>query len=132
MIPGCSKFVEPMRREMQIPADWTRDRLCLVMIIKAGEIAPTRITTELDQAGADHDPKTEPAKKPDHQNWRPAFRKWPTVEERTKENREETGFKQLCLPAVAIPDLPDVNDGHIHGPKNGEENCVCVSAKDNQ
>src|SRR5436305_1831047 len=132
MIPSGSKFVEPMRREMQIPADWTRDRLRLVMIIKAGEIAPTGITTQLDQACADHDPKTQPAKKPDQQNWWAAFWKWPTVEQRTKENREKPGFEQLRFPAVAIPNLPDVNDGHVHRPQNGEENCICVAANDKQ
>src|ERR1700750_2296820 len=131
MIPGGSKFVEPMRCEMQIPADWIRDRLRLIVIIKAGEIAPAGITTQLDQARANHDSKTEPAKKPDHQNWRPAFRKGPPIKQRTKENGEKPGFEPLRLPAVAIPNLPDVNDGHVHGPENDEENCIRVSAKDN-
>src|SRR5690348_1559013 len=121
MIPGGSKFVEPVWRKMQVAADWTRDRLRLVMIIKAGEIAPTGITTQLDQAGADHDPKTQPAKKPDHQNWRPAFRKWPTVEQRTKENGEKPRFEQLSLPTVTVPNLPDMNDRHVHSPENAEQ-----------
>ena len=62
MIPSGSEFVEPMRREMQIPADWTRDRLRLVMVVKAGEIAPARIAPQLDQAGTDHNAEAEPAK----------------------------------------------------------------------
>ena len=100
--------------------------------MKAGKIAPAGVTAQLDQAGADHDPKTEPAKKPDHQNWWPAFRKGPSIEQRAKENGEKTGFEQLRLPAVAIPDLPNVNNGHVHDPEDGEENCICVPAKDNQ
>src|SRR5262249_1188023 len=132
MIPSRSEFVEPMRREMQIAADWTRDRLRLVVIIKASEIAPAGIAAQLDQAGANHDAEAEPAKQPHHQNWRPAFRKWPPIEQRTKENGEKTGFEQLRLPTVAVPNLPDMNDRHVHGPENGEENCICVSAKDNQ
>src|SRR6476620_622883 len=112
MIPGGSKFVEPMRCEMQIPADWTRDRLRLVVIIKAGEIAPAGITAQLDQAGADDDPKTDPAKKPDYEERRPAFRERAGVEQWTKENREKAGLEQLSLPPIAVPNLADVNDGH--------------------
>src|SRR5207249_1585721 len=84
MIPSRAEFVEPMRREMKIPADWTRDRLRFVVIVKAGQIAPAGIATQFDQAGANHDAKAEPAKKPDDQQWRPAFRKWATIEQRTK------------------------------------------------
>ena len=62
MIPGGSEFVEPMWREMQIPADWTRNRLRLVVVVKAGEIAPAGIAPQLDQAGADHNAEAEPAK----------------------------------------------------------------------
>src|SRR2546430_12162827 len=80
MIPGRAEFVEPMRREMQISAKRTWDRLRFVMIIKAGQIAPTWIAPQLDQAGTNHDTKTKPAKKPDHQQRWPAFREWSTIE----------------------------------------------------
>lgn len=43
MIPGRAEFVEPMRREMQIPAKRTWDRLRFIVIVKTGKIAPTRI-----------------------------------------------------------------------------------------
>src|SRR5439155_19483008 len=70
MIPGRAEFVEPMRCEMQVPADRTRDRLRFVVIIQAGQIAPAWIAAEFDQAGTNHDAKTEPAKKPDQQQRR--------------------------------------------------------------
>ena len=44
MIPSRAEFVEPMRREMQIPTNRAWDRLRFVMIIKTGKIAPTWIT----------------------------------------------------------------------------------------
>ena len=62
VIPSRPEFVEPMRRKMQIAAERTRDRLCLVVVVKAGKIAPAGITAQLDQPGADHDAKAEPAK----------------------------------------------------------------------
>src|SRR5438477_10365431 len=121
MIPSRAEFVEPVRREMQIPANRTRDRLAFVVIIKTCEVAPAGIAAQLDQAGADHDAKTEPAEQPDHQQRRPAFRKRAGVEQRTKENGEESSLEQLCFPAIAIPNLADVNDGHVHRPENREE-----------
>src|SRR5205807_10311991 len=80
MIPGRAEFVEPMRREMQIPANRTRDGLRFVVMIKAGKIAPARIAAQLDQPGADHDAKAKPAKKPDNQQRRPAFWEWATID----------------------------------------------------
>ena len=132
MIPSRPEFVEPMRRKMQIPADRTWDRLGFVVIIKAGKIAPAWIAAQLDQAGTNHDAKTKPAKKPDYEQRRPAFREWPTIEQRTKENREEPGLEQLRFPSVAVPNLPDVNDGHVHRPENREQNRVGVTAENNE
>src|SRR4026209_1285675 len=37
MVPSRPEFLEPERREVKIATNGTRDRLCLVMIIKAGE-----------------------------------------------------------------------------------------------
>src|SRR5438270_1472522 len=132
MVPGRAEFVEPMRREMQIPTKRTRDRLRFIVIVKTGQIAPAWIAAQLDKAGTNHDAKTEPAKKPDHQEGRPAFRKRTTIEQRAKKDGQESSLEQLCLPTIAVPHLPDVNDGHVHGPENGEQNRVRVTAKDNE
>jgi len=48
VIPSRTEFVEPMRRKMQIAAERTRDWLCLVVVVKAGKIAPAGITAQLD------------------------------------------------------------------------------------
>jgi hypothetical protein len=73
MVPDCFDVVEPVRRKMQIAADRIRDRLRFVMIVKAGQIAPAGVTAQFDQAGADHDPKAEPAKKPEDKKRRRGF-----------------------------------------------------------
>src|SRR5205823_9600728 len=129
---GRAEFVEPMRREMQIPTKRTRDRLRFIVIVKTGQIAPAWIAAQLDKAGTNHDAKTEPAKKPDHQQRRPAFRKRTSIEQRAKKDRQEPGLEQLRLPSIAVPNLPDVNDGHVHRPENGEQNRVRVTADHNE
>ena len=80
MIPCRLKFMEPQRRKVKITADRAGYRLRFVMIGKASEIAPARVATQFDQTGADHDPKSKPAKQPENQDRRPALRKWPPVE----------------------------------------------------
>src|SRR5437588_10425934 len=129
MIPSRAEFVEPMRREMQIPTNRTWDRLRFIVIIKTGKIAPAGIAAQLDQAGTNHDAKTKPAEEPDHEQRWPAFRKRPTIEQRTKKDREEPGFEQLRLPTIAVPNLPDVDDGHVHRPENGEQNHVGITGE---
>src|SRR5438132_13910995 len=103
MVPGRAEFVEPMRREMQIPANRTRNRLGFIVIVKTGQIAPAWIAAQLDKAGTNHDAKTEPAKKPDHQERRAACRKRATIQQRTKKDRQERGHEQLRPPALARP-----------------------------
>src|SRR2546428_5001522 len=80
MVPNRLDLVEPQRREMQVTTDRIRDGLGFVVIIKTSEIAPAWVAAHFDQAGADHDPKSEPAKKPDDQNWWAAFGKWTAVD----------------------------------------------------
>src|SRR5205814_5320878 len=58
--------------------------------------------------------------------------KRPTIEQRTKKDREESSFEQLNLPTVAVPNLADVNDRHIHPPQHCEQNRVGVTAEDDQ
>src|SRR6266436_113066 len=132
MVPGCFDLMKPMGREMQIAAKRIRDRLRFVMIVKAGEIAPARVTAHFDEAGADHDAKTEPAKKPDDKQRRPAFRKWPAIDQRTEKDRQETGLEQLNFPAVTVPNLADVDDRHVHRPQNRENDRVRVTGQNNE
>src|ERR1700680_2188733 len=119
MIPGCLELMKPMGREMQIAAKRIRNRLRFVVIIKAGEIAPARVAAQFDEAGADHDAKTEPAKKPDNEKWWRPARKWRGIEHREKKDGQEPGLEQLNFPAVAVPNLADVDDRHVHRPENG-------------
>src|ERR1700682_6231465 len=118
MVPGCLDLMKPMGREKQIAAKRIRDRLRFIVIIKAGEIAPARVAAQFDQTRADHDAKTEPAKKPDDKQRRPAFRKWPAIEQRTEKDRQEPSLEQLNFPAETVPNLADVDDRHVHHPKN--------------
>src|SRR5712691_1846099 len=124
--------MEPMRREMQITADRIRDRLGFVVIIKTGEIAPARIAAEFDEAGADHDAKSEPAEEPDDEKRRAAFGEWPAIEQRTEKDGQETGLEELNFPTVAVPNLADVNDRHVHQPKEREQDGVGVSCENKQ
>src|SRR4029077_20866466 len=118
MVPSCLDLMKPMGREMQIAAKRVRDRLRFIVIVKAGEIAPARVATQFDEAGPDHDAKTEPAKKPDDKQRRTAFRKWPAIEQRAKKYRQGPSLEQLNFPAVAVPNLADVDNRHVHHPQN--------------
>src|SRR5438034_9828430 len=117
---------------MQIATDRTGNGLRLVVIVKAGKIAPARVAAQFDQACANHDPKSKPTEKPDNQNRWPALWKWPPIEQRAKKDRQEPSLKQLNLPAVSVPDLSDVNDRHVHRPKHREQNCICVAAENDE
>src|SRR6266702_6518935 len=101
MVPVRFDLMEPVWRKMEIATDRIRDRLRFIMIIKTGEVAPARVAPHFDEAGAEHDAKTEPAKKPDDEQRRPAFRKWTSIEQRAEKDRQEAGFEQLNFPAVA-------------------------------
>src|SRR5205823_3141058 len=129
MVPKRFDSMKPMRREMEIAADRTRNRLGFVVIKHAGQIAPALVAAHFDQAGADHDAKAEPAKKPEDQNRRSRFGKRPAIEQRTKKDREEPGFEQLDFPAVTVPNLADMDDRHIHPPQHCEQNRVGVTAE---
>src|SRR6266705_6750917 len=121
-----------MWRKMQITANRARNRLRLVVIIEARKITPAWVAAQFDQAGANHDAKPEPAKKPEDQDGGPALWKRPSIEQWTKKDREKASLEQLNLPAVTVPDLADVNDRHVHRPKNAEDDRVCVATKDDK
>src|SRR5437667_10341316 len=132
MVPCRLRFVKPMRRKMQIATDWARDWLRLVVIIKTGELAPDWIAAKLNQTGANHDPKPQPAKEPDDENGRTAFGERSTIQQRAEQDGQESSLEELDLPAVAVPDLADMNDRHVHRPKHREQKFVSVTAENNE
>src|ERR1700682_5004811 len=132
MVPGRFDFVEPMRRKMEIAADWIRDRLRFVVIVEAGEITPALVAAQFDQTSADHDPKTEPTKKPNDEKWGTTFRKRPAIKQRAEKDRQEPGLEQLRFPTITVPNLSDMDDRHVHRPKNGEHDCVRITGEDNK
>ena len=80
MIPQGADLLEPMRSKMQPPAQWIGNRLSLVMIIQAREVAPADIASKLDERSAEHDSKSEPTKQPDdNERWRRS-RKWTAID----------------------------------------------------
>src|SRR5262249_12928983 len=132
MVPSRSEFLEPERRKMKVATDGTRDRLCLIVIVKAGQVAPAWGAAQLDQTRADHDTKTKPAKEPYNQHRRPALEKRTAIDQRAKKDRQKAGLEQLNLPTVTVPDLSNVYDRHVHRPKDAKKNCIGVAAKNNQ
>src|SRR5207253_3818593 len=131
MVPGRCELMEPVRCEMQIAAERIRNRLRLVVIIKAGEITPAWIAPQFDETGADHNAEAEPAKKPEDKERRTALRKWLAINQRTEKDRQETGFEQLNFPAVTVLNLSNVNDRHVHHPKNHKVYSVRVATDNN-
>src|SRR5262249_26647217 len=132
MVPCRLEFVEPQRRKVKIATDGTRDRLCLVVIVKAGEVAPARIAAQFDQTRADHDAKPKPSKKPNNENRWGTLGKRSSIEQRTKKDRQEASFEQLNLPPITVPNLSNMDNGHVHRPKHREQNRVGVAAQNDQ
>jgi len=132
MVPSRPEFLEPERRKVKIATYGTRNRLGFVVIVKAGKIAPAWVAAEFDQARANHDAKSKPSKKPDNENWRSALGKRAPIEQRAKKDRQEAGLEQLNLPAITVPDLPNVHDRHVYRPKHREQNCIGVTPKNNK
>src|SRR4029077_3599509 len=114
MVPSRPEFLEPEGRKVKVATDGTRNRLCFVVIVKAGKIPPAWVAAEFDQARTNHDAKAKPSKKPDNENCRPALGKGPSIKNRAKKNRQETGLEELNLPAVTVPDLSNVHDRHVY------------------
>src|SRR5262249_17794095 len=107
MVPERAELVEPVRPEIEPPAQRVGNRLSLVMIVKASKVAPASVASKFDEPGADHDAKNEPAKEPDHKaRWR-AFGEGPSIEQWAEEDGQEPGLQKLNLPSVAIPVLAD-------------------------
>src|SRR5438094_10274085 len=117
---------------MQIATDRIRDGLRFIVIVKTSEIAPAGVAAQFNETRADHDPKTEPAKEPENENRRPAFRKRAAIKQGAEKDRQEPGLEKLDLPAVPVPDLADVNDGQVHCPKNRENDRIGVTGENNE
>src|ERR1044071_2989478 len=115
---------------MKPAAEPVRDRLGLEVIIESSKIAPGGIAANLDQARAEHDAETEEAKKPDDDAGCLAAGEWAWVEQRTKKDGKETGLEQLKLPTVAVPLPTQVDERHVDGPQDREQNGVGVTSYD--
>src|SRR5438046_4501502 len=124
MVPEHSKFLKPMGPEMKPPTQWVWNGLGFIMVIEAGQVAPARVAADFDEAGAEHDPEDEPAKKPNDDRGGRAFWKWPGIEQGAEKCGQETGLEQLNFPAVSIPVLADMDEGHVEGPENRHQGSV--------
>src|SRR2546430_13703949 len=116
MVPERFKFMKPLRREMEIAADRARNRLRFVVIKHAGQIAPTFVAADFDQTGADHDPKTEPAKKPDHQDRRAAFLERAGNNQRAEEKFAKIRLEKMGFPNLTLPKTNHVERLHVQRP----------------
>src|SRR5205085_7683681 len=119
-------------REVQIATDRIRNGLSFVVIVETGDIAPAGVAPQLNQSRPDHDPKSEPAEKPENKQWGPAAWEWPAIEEWTEKNREEPGFEELNFPAITVPDLANMDDRHVHHPKNRQNDCVGITSENDE
>src|SRR5438552_18213596 len=124
MVPEHSKFVKPVRPEMKPPTQWVWNGLGFIMVIEAGQVPPARVAADFDEAGADHDPEDKPAKKPNDDRGRRAFWKGPGIEHGAEKYGQEPGLKQLNFPAVSIPVLTDMDEGHVERPENRHQGRV--------
>src|SRR5436305_3850906 len=132
MVPDYLQLVKPLRQKMKVPADRIRDRLGFVVVIHAGQVAPAIVPAQFDQARADHDSKSQPAKKPEHQNRWTRFWKRTRIEQWAKKNRQKTRLQKLNLPSITVPNVTDMDDGHVNDPEKCEQDRVRVTGQHNQ
>ncbi len=112
--------VHEARQEVEDGAQRVRDRLGLVEEVETREIAPARVAADLDQSRAEHDPERQPAEEPEHERrGRPPRERARPSRSGTQEDRQEARLEQLDLPAVAVPVLADVDEGHVDDPQHG-------------
>src|SRR5262249_11819474 len=91
------------RHPVEIPAQGIRDGLRLEVDVETGELSPARVTTQLDEAGAEHQPEQRPCQ----QDAQPRARR---SRRATQEHREEPQLEQQRLPAERVERLPDVHE----------------------
>src|SRR5215470_16672160 len=78
-----SELMRPARKKVQQPAERVWNRLGLVVIVEASQIAPARIAAKFDQSRSQHDPENQPAKQPEDRDRRWPLRKRSGIPERT-------------------------------------------------
>ena len=125
-------FWNQCRGEIQKTTQRIGQRLGLVMIVKAGQVAPAGVAAQFDKSRAEHDPKPEPAIKPEDKNRRRTPRKRAGIEQGTKEDGKEAGLQDLDFPAIAVPDLANMDIGHVRWPREGHDDGICISGQDHQ
>ena len=115
VIEEHARFVDPRGQPVEVPAERIRDRLALVVVDEASEVAPARIAAQLDEPRAEHQPEEDPSEHPDHDHRRRHVAG-------AEEDREKTGLEQQRLPAETVPRLPHVHEREIEEPHH-EPDC---------
>src|SRR5207245_8942292 len=99
-------LVEPAGQEVERATEGIRERLGLVVIVEAREVAPAGVAAQLDEPGPEHDAEDEPAEQPHDRRRHRTAGKGPRVEERAEEDGEKAGPEEPDTPAVLVP-VPD-------------------------
>ena len=108
------RAVQRARQVVEEPARRARERLGLVVVLEAGEVAPAAVAAQLDQARAELDAEQQPDEQPQDRCGRGDVRG-------SEERHEEPGLEQQRLPAEAVPDLADVDDRQVEHPEHGPQ-----------
>src|SRR5437879_12857471 len=91
---------------MEVGTERIRKRLSLMMILEAGQIAPARIPSQLDESGPKFHAKKHPSQ--EKHNW---YGNRHSV--RSQENSQKTRFQQHGFPAKPIKHLANIHDGKV-------------------
>ena len=92
------------RHEVQRAAERVRDRLGLVVVDEAREIAPARVAAQLDQARAEHDAEDQPAQQPDDARGGGRRGNGRGSSSGQRKIARKPVSSELDLPAVAVPE----------------------------
>lgn len=103
--------VERLGEMVEEPAQRARHRLCLMVVVQAGQLPPARVAPHLDQPGAELHPEQHPAQQEEDDD------RWGHLVV-AEEDREETHLQQQRLPPERVPRLADVDDRQIQRPGN--------------
>ena len=103
--------MERSRQMVEVPAQRVGHGLRLVVVVEAGQIAPARIASQLDQPGPEFDAEGKPPKENQDQE----RRRRPVV---AQEDGQESGLEQERFPTERVPALPDVDDAQIEHPQD--------------
>src|SRR6266540_2801048 len=96
--------------EIASAAEWFWQRLGLVVVIEAGEVAPALVMAQLDQSRAELDAEKHPAEDDDDDDRRLQVR-------RSEECGEEPGLAEHRLPSEGVEGLADIDDGEVKRPR---------------